>query len=567
MCGIIGINGNFNHYKLLFEGLKRLEYRGYDSSGIAYKDKEIKIIKVPSSIDTLKKECQEFDSKVSLGHTRWATHGKVNKENTHPFISNHKLFCLAHNGTIDNYLQIKEELLKENYFFNGETDSEVIVNYLEYLYLKKQDVLKSIYLLDKKLKGSYSLLIISKVDDNLYFLKNQTSLLISKEKNGYLISSDLYAFNKNVIDYYELKDHEYGFVSQKEARVYLNQIKEKVKYKKIKVDYENFSSINCFLEKEIFECPRVIADLIAHYIKKDKILLPNKLIDKIIKAKTIFVIGCGTSYHAGLIFKRLLPNKNIKVVLASEFIYEKLTFDKDDVFILISQSGETLDVIKSYELIKDHFTIGLTNNKESRIARKVDINLDIMVKKEISVASTKAYFGEVVILELIARKINNKKVDDLKSLPKYLESTLERKEEALELAKEISKYSSLYFLGKGIDYSLALECSLKLKEVTYIHSEAVYLGELKHGPLSLVGKNFPSIIVSSQKELKEVIETSKSEITSRGGKIFEITSPFDYSLNYLLIVLFGDLLSLYVGRILKVNIDKPRNLAKSVTVE
>ena len=190
-----------------------------------------------------------------------------------------------------------------------------------------------------------------------------------------------------------------------------------------------------------------------------------------------------------------------------------------------------------------------------------------MVKKEISVASTKAYFGEVVILELIARKINNKKVDDLKSLPKYLESTLERKEEALELAKEISKYSSLYFLGKGIDYSLALECSLKLKEVTYIHSEAVYLGELKHGPLSLVGKNFPSIIVSSQKELKEVIETSKSEITSRGGKIFEITSPFDYSLNYLLIVLFGDLLSLYVGRILKVNIDKPRNLAKSVTVE
>lgn len=567
MCGIFGIKGNFDHYTLIFDALKRLEYRGYDSSGIAYKNQEIVIEKVPSSIDELKKKVNKFVTNLSIGHTRWATHGKINMENTHPFISNGNLFCLAHNGTIDNYLEIKDELLKNSYYFHGETDSEVIVNYLEYLYKQKNNILKSIYLLDKKLKGSYSLLIISQIDDNLYFLKNQTSLLISKEKSGFLISSDLYAFNKKRLSYYELEDHQYGFVSQNEIKIYLNQKSVKVKYKKSSINYEDLSSINCFLEKEIFECPKVIDNLISNYVKNNKIILPKDMIERLNRAKTIYVIGCGTSFHAGLILKRLIRDKNIEVILASEFIYDEIKFNQDDVFILLSQSGETLDVIKAYELIKDYFVIGITNNKESRIARSVNVHLDIMVNKEISVASTKAYFGEVVILELISRKMANEKLDDIKLLPKYLNSTLERKEEALIMAKEISKYPSLYFLGKGIDHDIALECSLKLKEITYIHSEAVYLGELKHGPLSLVNKNFPSIIVSTQKDLDKVIETSKSEIISRGGKIFELEVKDDYPLNYLLVVLFGDLLSLYVGRLLNVNIDKPRNLAKSVTVE
>ncbi len=568
MCGIIGSVGILNHYKNVINGLKRLEYRGYDSSGVSYLvNHDIKMIKVPLMVENLIKQVRPFISENAIGHTRWATHGKISKENTHPFISFHGLFSLVHNGTIDNYLNLKEELIENGYQLEGETDSEVVVNYLEYLYLENFDLLKSLNLLDQKLKGSYSLVVIFRENSNLYFLKNQTSLLICKEKNGYLISSDLYAFNKSKINYFELQDHQYGFINQNECCVYLNNQVQNVLFSQITIDIEPLDQINCYLEKEIFECPKVLEYEINHYINNNQVIIDEEIIDKLKKASKITIIGCGTSYHAGLTFKRFSLHPNIEVKLASEFIYEKNIFDNNEVFIVLSQSGETLDIIRSLDKVNDYFTIGITNNKESRIARMVKKHLDIMVKKEISVASTKAYFGEVVLLYLLNAKINNSSLNDIQELPKNLNFVLNQSSKIKDIAKNVSKYSSLYFLGKGIDYDACKECSLKLKEITYIHSEAIPLGELKHGPLALINEKFPVIIIHSLPEFNKVIDLAKNEIKSRKGNIFQFELFKNNQLDFLLQVLFGDLLSLYVGRILNVNIDKPKNLAKSVTVE
>ncbi len=568
MCGIIGSVGKLNHFENIFNGLKRLEYRGYDSSGVSYLlDEKISLVKVTSSIDELKEKVKGFNSLNAIGHTRWATHGKICLENAHPFLSMNQIFSLAHNGTIDNFLELKKELLENGYTFEGETDSEVIVNYLEYLYLKGNEILDCLKILDQKLVGSFSLVIITSKNSNLYFLKNQTGLLISKEKNGYLISSDLYAFNHKNIDYLELDDHQYGFINNKECKVFFDGEKIKNNFKNVTIELEDLNQINCFLEKEIDECPRVVKDELDYYLKNNQININQDIIEHLKNANKIIVIGCGTSYHAGLTFKRFNPNLNVEVKYASEFIYENNIFHDSAVFIVLSQSGETLDIIKSIAKVKSHYILSITNNKDSKIARSANENLDIKAKKEISVASTKAYFCEVLMLYLLSVKLNHLSLDETYLLIDDLKMVLKRKKEIELIAREISKYHSLYFLGKGIDYDAALECSLKLKEITYIHSEAITVGELKHGPLALVNDNFPSIFIFSQPYLEKTINIAKSEIKSRNGKIFEFKLERYHSLSFLSQVLFGDLLSLYVGRFLNVNIDKPRNLAKSVTVE
>lgn len=567
MCGIIGSVGSMNHYEVIRRGLKRLEYRGYDSSGISYLDEErIHLIKTPSSLDDLDKIVHPYQAFAAMGHTRWATHGKVSLENTHPFLSPNQTFALVHNGTIENYRELKEELEEQGYRFSGESDSEVALNYLEYLYSKEKDVLKSLFLLDRQLKGSYSFVVLFRDEPRLYFLKNETPLLIAKDKEGYLISSDLYAFETNSLEYCELKNHQYGFLEKGKMGLYFEGKRMEEGFRRIEIQNEKTDQIHCFMEKEIEECPEVIESEIAAYAIEN--LIDEKTIETLKKARKIYVIACGTSYHAGLLFKRWVSHAEVEVKLASEFIYEELTFGKNDAFILISQSGETLDVIKSLERLQGRYTIGITNNPRSKIAREVKQSLDIRVGKEISVASTKAYFGEAVVLYLLAMKLTGRSDNDLKRLPKYLKTAWNQRENVRLLAEEIRKYRSLYFLGKGIDYDAALECSLKLKEITYLHSEALYIGELKHGPLALVGEDFPVIVVSSQPRFKGVIDLAKQEIEARKGKIFEFPmQEDDYALNFLVQVYFGDLLSLYVGRLLNVNIDKPRNLAKSVTVE
>lgn len=569
MCGIIGSVGKCNHYQMIIDGLKLLEYRGYDSSGVGYLvDGKIEVIKSIGKVKNLEKKLKKFNASAAIGHTRWATHGKISKENTHPFISNHGIFSLVHNGTIDNFLELKKELIINGYFFHGETDSEVVVNYLEYLYLLNEDMDESLFLLDKKLSGSYSLVILFNKENRIYFLKNQTSLLISKIDNGYLISSDLYAFNQELVNYYEIEDHQYGCIDQNDVKIFQNKNNIKLKFKRTKISSTRLIEHECYLEKEILETPELIEKQIEYYTLMNGKNIPSRIIKKLKEATKITILACGTSYHAGLIMKRLWKNKNIDVILASEFDCDTLTqYDENSVFILISQSGETFDLIKVHQLIKDHYVLGITNNVNSRIARLVDDHLNIMMEKEISVASTKAYFGEVIMLYLLINKINKLDNQDLLLLPEYLKKIIERKKEIITMAKQIKKYPSLYFIGKGIDHDISLETSLKLKEITYIHSEAICLGELKHGPLSLINKKFPVILIDSGNVNKEAIKVAKNEIISRNGIIFQLDTYNEYLLNFLVEVYWGDLLALYVGKKLKVNLDKPRNLAKSVTVE
>ena len=564
MCGIIASVGDLNHYEIVLKGLKRLEYRGYDSCGISYVDNgKIEIIKLTSFVDELVKNVNYISKVNCIGHTRWATHGEISYQNTHPFISYHGIFSLVHNGTITNFQLLKEELIKKNYQFNGDTDSEVIVNYLESLYLMTHDIIQSLSLLDKKLEGSYSIVINCSFSNNLFFLKYQTPLLVIKKDKGYILCSDLYAINENNISYYEVKDHQYGEIGD-DVKIFHHKMKIDVDYNSIINEEDSFKDVNCYLEKEIYECPKILNDMIDFYL--DQFIFPHDLIDDLRKANKIYVIACGTSFNAGLILKRIVKNKDIEVVLGSEFIYHDYSINQNDLCIFISQSGETLDVIRAIDKV-DCITLSITNSKLSTIKRKTKYHLDIMVKKEISVASTKAYFGEVIILYILASYLTSLDLEELKLLPEKLNDCLNQKAKIIDIANEINQYNSLYFLGKGINYDLAKECSLKLKEITYIHSEAIYLGELKHGPLALICESFPSILVNCNHNYDDIILNSIQEIKSRKGKIYSFDVDKNYSLSFLLEVYFADLLALYVGKLRKVNIDKPRNLAKSVTVE
>ena len=568
MCGIIGCIGSFNSKETILKGLELLEYRGYDSSGLSYVcDNKINITKVPSSISKLKEVVTPFKSNIAIGHTRWATHGKISLNNTHPFLSYNKLFSLVHNGTIDNFEELKRTLMNEGYLFEGDTDSEVIVNYLEYLYLNNKDILKSLNELDKVLKGSYSLVINSSIENSLFFLKNQTSLIICKDKDGYLISSDVYAFDREKVSVYEIENHQYGIINET-VEIYKDGVREDINYSDIYVKKEDLNNVSCYLEKEINEAPEVLKNEIDFYLKDNKLNIDKDIINRLKKSSKIVILGCGSSYHAGLIFKRLLLNKyDVDIILASEFIYDDYLYNDNATYIVISQSGETLDIISSMDKIKNAFIISITNNKTSTIAKRATYNLDIMVNKEISVASTKAYLGEIVLLYLLYCSLTNKDYDSIKALPYYLNITLQRKDEIKEIAKFIKNHKNIYFLGKGIDYDVALECSLKLKEITYLHSEALYAGELKHGPLALVDKDFPVIIINSDKRYRKALSTCGMEIVSRGGRVTCFENIDSYPLNFIIQVYFGELLALYVGEELNVNIDKPRNLAKSVTVE
>lgn len=597
MCGIVGYIGKENAIEVLINGLEKLEYRGYDSAGIAFLTDNIKILKNKGKIKNLKNKVNlDEKSTLGIGHTRWATHGEANETNAHP----HQVgkITLVHNGIIENYEKIKKELINKGYTFKTETDSEVGCALLDFLYQKNQDMIQSIEEFKTIVKGSYALGIICSDDkDTLYAIKNASPLIIGVGDKENFIASDVPAILKYTNKYITLDDLEFAKITKDKIECYNK--KNKVIEKDIKMfsgdamDIEK-NGYEHFMLKEIHEEPSVIKKTFDKYIDNNKI---DDKIPDLSKYKKITIVACGSAYHAGLIGKNLIENYAnvpVDVEIASEYRYKKHFFDKKELVIVVSQSGETADTLASLKLAKENKidTLGIINVKESSIARESDIVLYTEAGNEIAVATTKAYSAQVALLSLISLTIANKNkllnkdekieiLKEIKLLPNKIEQLINT-DNYQKIAEEIYKDNDIFFLGRGIDYAIALEGSLKLKEISYIHSEAYAAGELKHGTISLIDKGTPVIAIITDNNIKDKTISNVKEVKARGAKTILISnenldnSCFDKKviipntnplLQPLLTVIPLQLIAYEVAKLRNCDIDKPKNLAKSVTVE
>ena len=589
MCGIIGYvtkEKTKTVIPILLDGLKKLEYRGYDSAGVAFlNENKVDIIKESGPIVNLEKSLnKEIESNIGIGHTRWATHGKATKENSHP----HRCgkMTIVHNGIIENYLQLKDFLQKENYNFISDTDTEVAAALIDYLYEESGNVLDALNDFIKKAKGAYAIAIIcDDFHDRLFVIKKASPLIIGVNENENFIASDVPAILDKTNKYIILEDKDYAEIYADKINVYRD--KKQIKYKindfkgdKLLIDKQGYEH---FMLKEIHEQPDIIKNLIDRYLKKE-FILPD-----ITKYQKIIVVGCGSAYHAGLIGKYLIEkNLNIEVSceIASEFRYKKLFLDKDSLVIAISQSGETADTLAAVKISKacKAHTLGIVNVKESSIAREVDDVIYTEAGTEIAVATTKAYSAQVLMFILLSLEKNVSKIKKLKSLPLLMQKLINQVDDYKKVASYIQEKEHLFFIGRLIDYAVAMEGSLKLKEISYIHSEAYASGELKHGTISLIEKGTPVVALVSDKSIAEKTLSNIKEVKARDANVVLIVSEesnlisdcYDYKIVLpsileeaypLLMIIPLQLISYEVAKLRKCSIDKPKNLAKSVTVE
>lgn len=562
MCGIIACIKTKGLFKYLVDGLKLEDYRGYDSCGIGFlHDNKLNSIKAVGAIDNLNALLPDYQPTIGIGHTRWATHGKNSVENAHPHTSNHGLFSLVHNGTIYNYKEIKKELESIGFTFNSQTDSEVIVNLLEYEYGITLDVKEAIENVISRLEGTFALCILFCYENKIYFAKNHSPLIIGLGNDYYSILSDINAL-QNETEYIYINDLEYGFISKDSVQIYKDgkKVKTQIEQKETDLEQDKKSKYSYYMKKEIDEIPMMINNLVEQIQKEDL----NMVLSHITKAKKLVFIASGTSYHAALIAQDFF-NKEKEVIIASELYTSDYKVDADNYYIFISQSGETMDVLKSLEYINktSSNTLGITNVKNSSLYKLANQHLLIHAKKEIAVASTKAYINEVLLLYIISCKLYDK---DFVFNYKNYQVSQQRIEEIKEIALSLKDKQNALFIGKGKDYYLALEASLKLKEVSYIHSEALYSGELKHGPIALIEKGFPVFVIKDIKE-NEYLLSACEEITSREGQIYSFYYDHQDKLSFIKMMCEFFYLAFYTAKYKEKPIDKPRNLAKSVTVE
>lgn len=585
MCGIVGYKGkNNNAIKVVIEGLENLEYRGYDSAGIAFlKDNNIKIEKEAGRIKNLKEKLDINDkSNLAIGHTRWATHGIPTKTNAHP----HQVgkFTIVHNGIIENYQTLKEELLKNNYTFKSDTDTEIACAYLDYIYKQEKDILKSLQKLTKVLKGSYAFGIICEDDKNsLYALRNASPLIIALSDNENYIASDVPAILKYTNKYIILDNNELAVLKDK-VTIYDNNLKEI--NKKINTYEETFESsikgnYEHFMLKEINEEPTTFEKTINSCIE-------NAFKDiNLTKYTDIHIVACGSAYHAGLVGKYLIEKfANIKVYtqVASEYRYEKTFYNKTTLLILISQSGETADTLAALRKAKENNidTLSIVNVPASSIARESKYVIYTKAGCEIAVATTKAYLAQLTVLIALTMKLINKKItqEEIINIKNNIANLININYK--DIAKQIYNYKNIFFIGRGIDYALCMEGSLKLKEISYINSVAYQAGELKHGTISLIEENTPVIAILTENELIEKTISNIKEVKARGAYTIIISNKdvegdfYDKKiiipktnelLQQLLTIIPLQLIAYEVAKLNNCDIDKPRNLAKSVTVE
>lgn len=613
MCGIVGYIGEKKAYPILLTGLTALEYRGYDSAGIAsIEDDKICVMKDKGRVANLNniRGINKLSGTVGIAHTRWATHGKPSRENAHPHMDNSETFAVVHNGIIENYTELRKFLTDNGYKFLSQTDTEVIPNLIHYHFSKdtnddENKFLRSVQSATKDLKGSFAIEVLCNLyPDKMVVVRKDSPLVIGKGITGYHIASDIPALLEFTRDFYLLDDYEFALIEKNSIKFYNSDLVEHSKEIK-NIEWDSSAAekngYEDYMLKEIFEQPTAIRETIGSRLKLGEpcnfsdINITKEYLSTINK---IFIIACGTAMHAGLTGKKFIENLcniPVEVDIASEFRYRNPIIDEKTLCIFISQSGETADTIAALKLSKSKGakTLAVSNVIGSSITREADYTIYTHAGPEIAVASTKAYTSQVVLLGILAiyfaeilESTDSETLENLKKdifdLPKKIETSLKTSDEVKKFARKISREKDVFFIGRGSDYNVALEGSLKLKEISYIHSEAYASGELKHGPIALIEKGITVISILTDKNLLEKSISNIEEVITRGAKTFIVTnqnienSNFDNVikiedtnplLSPILSVIPLQLLAYYISKDKGLDVDKPRNLAKSVTVE
>lgn len=590
MCGIIGYIGKESPIEILINGLKSLEYRGYDSAGIALKNKdEIEVIKSVGKIVNLeeKVKCRELiPSHLGIAHTRWATHGKPSEENAHPHTVGK--VTLVHNGIIENAEELREKLKKEGVTFNSETDTEVVAALINKYYENNQ--VEAINKALNEVKGSYALGILFQGSDCLYAVRKDSPLIVGLGEDENFIASDIAAIIDYTNKYFLLEENEIAKISKDKVEITKDgeKVEKQLQTTNMEKDAKDKCGYDHYMLKEIMEEPVVLEKTFKPYLE-DLDKLPD-----LTKYEEIHVVACGSAMYAGMIGKTLLEeyaNTKVEIDVASEYRYKNVIYDRKTLVILISQSGETADTIAAMRKAKENNveTLAIVNVKTSTIARESDKQIFIEAGPEIAVATTKAYILQVGIMALLAYKTaltkglvkeNDKVLEEAEKLPRLIKEVLDRRDEYKKVAKEIYNKEDIFFIGRKIDYATSMEGSLKLKEVSYIHSEAYQAGELKHGTISLVEEGMPVFAIVTDDTIKDKTVSNIEEVKSRGAKTIIISnekwqtedlqvtvpkiSPY---FQPILIVPTLQLIAYETAKLRGCDIDKPKNLAKSVTVE
>ena len=618
MCGIVGYIGNREALPVLLQGLKRLEYRGYDSAGVALINQsgQMNVYKENGKVSNLEAHISSHDTSGSIGiaHTRWATHGEPSSVNAHPHLSESGRLALVHNGIIENYANIKEYLIGKGYHFKSSTDTEVLVQLIEFVQQRFQLSLglAVLYAL-RRVVGAYAIAVLDREHpDEIICARKSSPLVVGIGEGGseYFLASDalpIVGYTKHIV---YLNDEEVAIIRRGQEITVKNlansreQVALNVHDVDIDLDKLEKGGFAHYMLKEIFEQPRCISDCMRgrllpqeHRIVLSAIQLHR---EQLTKAGRFIIVACGTSWHAGLIGKQMLErfcNVPVEVEYASEFRYRNPVIRKDDIVIAISQSGETADTLAAFTLAKERGALcfGIVNSVGSSIARASDTGIYIHVGPEIGVASTKAFTGQVTVLTLFALALGHEKgeideetyrqhIEELASIPAKMERILAQNDSIRDIARTLTYARNTLYMGRGMNYPVALEGALKLKEISYIHAEGYPAAEMKHGPIALVDENMPVVFVATHHRLYKKIISNIQEVIARNGRIIAVVTEGDHEVKALssfvieipetletlvplLSVIPLQLIAYHVAVVKGLNVDQPRNLAKSVTVE
>lgn len=612
MCGIVGYIGEKEAFPILINGLKRLEYRGYDSAGIALSNSQIEVYKRRGKVKELEElvHLKNTSGTIGIGHTRWATHGEPNDENAHPQISMNGIFSLVHNGIVENYSELKNDLIGHGYSFQSETDTEVLANLIEFFYNQGEEMVAEIavQLALSKVVGAYGIAVLCSAEkDKIIVARKGSPLVVGLGKGEYFIASDATPIAEFTDQVVYLNDEDVAVIQKNSftlKNIHNNQVSLTVSNLDLEIGELDKGDFDHFMLKEIFEQPKTVEETFRGRLKTDysEIVLGGLLhvFPEIVKARRIVIIGCGTSWHAALIGEYLLEEYaqvSVEVEYASEFRYRKPVLDKDDVVLVISQSGETADTLAALHLAKEKgaLVLGICNVVGSTLSRETDAGVYTHAGVEIGVASTKAFTAQVTVLTMFALKLAKAKgtisgteyqelVKELADIPEKQRLILQNSNAIKQVAEKYKDVLNALYLGRGYLFPVALEGALKLKEISYVHAEGYAAGEMKHGPIALVDNNLPVVVVAPHDAYYNKIVSNIQEVKARKGNVIAVVSKGDKGLKELandvieipkshpavaplLAVLPLQLLAYHIAVKRNCNVDQPRNLAKSVTVE